>query len=29
VKAGPAREPIGAYRITEAGGEVRLSLGSS
>lgn len=29
VKAGPAEEPIGAYRITEANGEVRLSLGSS
>jgi nitrite reductase/ring-hydroxylating ferredoxin subunit/uncharacterized membrane protein len=28
VKAGPAEEPIGAYRVTEANGEVRLSLGS-
>ena len=27
VKAGPAEEPIGTYRVTEAGGEVRLSLG--
>jgi nitrite reductase/ring-hydroxylating ferredoxin subunit/uncharacterized membrane protein len=28
VKAGPAREPITAYRVVEANGEVRLSLGS-
>jgi nitrite reductase/ring-hydroxylating ferredoxin subunit/uncharacterized membrane protein len=27
VKAGPAKEPITSYRVTEAGGEVRLSLG--
>lgn len=27
VKAGPAEEPITAYRVSEAGGEVRLSLG--
>jgi nitrite reductase/ring-hydroxylating ferredoxin subunit/uncharacterized membrane protein len=27
VKAGPAEEPITSYRVTEAGGEIRLSLG--
>lgn len=27
VKAGPAGEPVTSYRVTEAGGEVRLSLG--
>src|SRR4051794_33562348 len=28
VKAGPAEQPIATYRVTEANGEVRLSLGS-
>ncbi len=28
VKAGPAEQPVATYRVTEANGEVRLSLGS-
>jgi nitrite reductase/ring-hydroxylating ferredoxin subunit/uncharacterized membrane protein len=28
VKAGPAKEPVAAYRVFDANGEVRLSLGS-
>ena len=28
VKAGPAKDPIASYRVTEGNGEVRLSLGS-
>jgi nitrite reductase/ring-hydroxylating ferredoxin subunit len=28
VEAGPADQPVATYRITEANGEVRLSLGS-